>query len=404
MSGVLVAITVLDIAEDGVEGQKKQGGCLASVPLYADSMVSSAPETNLKHTPLFAAHVKLGAKMIGFGGWNMPVYYSSILDEHQAVRRTAGLFDISHMGQLEVSGPMANLWLNQLLTNNVNKLIIGEGQYTLLLNPQGGVIDDLIVYRRSEGTFLLVVNAAKVEEDVAWLRSRINAEVTLINLSTTRGAVALQGPRSALVLQELGELPARNHLRDYLFDGVPVSIARTGYTGEDGFEIFFPAVDAVRIWQRILELGAPLELRPCGLGARDTLRLEVCYPLNGSDLAPDRTPIEAGLGFFVDLEKPDFVGREILATQKSLGPQQKLVAIRALDKCPPLRAHYGIFADDQRIGELTSGTQSPTLNYGIGLGYVPASFAKPGQKLEIDIRGRRFPATVEKKPLYKKSC
>jgi aminomethyltransferase len=366
--------------------------------------VSLTTDTNLKHTPLFEAQVKLGAKMIGFGGWNMPVYYSSILDEHQAVRRTAGVFDISHMGQLEVSGAGANTWLNRLLTNNVDKLVVGEGQYTLLLNPQGGVIDDLIVYRRSERTFLLVVNAAKIEEDLTWLKGRITAQVTLIDLSATSGAVALQGPRSALVLQELGKLPSRNHLRDYIFDGVAVSIARTGYTGEDGFEIFFQAVDAVRIWERILELGAPFELRPCGLGARDTLRLEVCYPLNGSDLAPDRTPIEAGLGCFVDLQKPDFVGRAILAAQKTVGPVQKLVAIRALDKCPPLRAHYSIFADDQRIGELTSGTQSPSLNYGIGLGYIPAPFAKPGQKLEIDIRGKRFPATVEKKPLYKKSC
>jgi aminomethyltransferase len=366
--------------------------------------VSSATDTNLKQTPLFEEHVKLGAKMIGFGGWNMPVFYSSILDEHQAVRRNAGVFDISHMGQLELSGPQARVWLNLLLTNNVEKLAVGEGQYTFLLNRQGGVIDDLIVYRRSEQRFLLVVNAAKIEEDVAWLRSHIAPEVTLTDLSDAYGAVALQGPKSALILHELGELPTRNHLSEYTLGGVRVSVARTGYTGEDGFEIFFPAVDAAKIWQRILELGTPFEIRPCGLGARDTLRLEVCYPLNGSDLAPDRTPIEAGLGFFVDLEKPDFVGREVLANQKTVGPQQKLVAIRALDKCPPLRAHYAVFAADQLIGELTSGTQSPSLNYGIGLGYVDTSFAKPGQKLEIDIRGKRFPATVEKKPLYKKSC
>jgi glycine cleavage system T protein (aminomethyltransferase) len=366
--------------------------------------VSVATETNLKHTPLFEEHLKLGAKMIVFGGWNMPVFYSSILDEHQAVRRNAGVFDISHMGQLELSGSKASNWLNFLLTNNVEKLAIGEGQYTFLLNPQGGVIDDLIIYRQTEQTFLLVVNAAKIEEDVAWLRSHLTPEVTLTDLSDASGAVALQGPKSALILQELGELPPRNHLHKYTFNGVRVDVARTGYTGEDGFEIFFPAGDAAKIWQRVLELGRRFEIRPCGLGARDTLRLEVCYPLNGSDLAPDRTPIEAGLGFFVDLEKPDFIGREILAKQKATGSQQRLVAIRALDKCPPLRAHYSVFAADQRIGELTSGTQSPSLNYGIGLGYVYTAFAKPGQKLEIDIRGKRFPATVEKKPLYKKSC
>jgi aminomethyltransferase len=398
------ATSVFGIAEDGVEGQKIQGCCLAPVPLYDNPIVSIATDPNLKQTPLFLEHVKLGAKTIGFGGWNMPVFYSSILDEHQAVRNAVGLFDISHMGQLKVSGPFANRWLNILLTNNVDKLAVGEGQYTFLLNQQGGVIDDLIVYRRKEESFFLVVNAAKIEEDVAWLQSRIAADVTLANHSATFAALALQGPKAAEVLHRFGDLPVRNHLRELDFDGVPVLIARTGYTGEDGFELFFSAGAAAQIWNRLLELGEPFAIRPCGLGARDTLRMEVCYPLNGSDLAPDRTPIEAGLGFFVDLDKPNFIGRDALAAQKATGPKQKLVAIRAQEKCPPLRPHYPVFAGHQKIGELTSGTQSPSLSSGIGLGYLDSAFAKPGQKLEIDIRGKRFPATVEKKPLYKKPC
>ena len=358
----------------------------------------------LKQTPLFEKHVQLGAKMIEFSGWNMPVFYSSILDEHQAVRTCVGVFDISHMGQLEVSGPLASRWLNILLTNNVDKLAVGEGQYTFLLNQQGGVIDDLIVYRRHEDSFFLVINAAKVDEDVAWMERRIAANVTLVNQSTAYAALAIQGPKSPEALNHFGELPVRNHLCELTIDNVPILVARTGYTGEDGFELFFPAIAAVEIWNRFLKLGKPLEIRPCGLGARDTLRMEACYPLNGSDLSPERTPIEAGLGFFVDLQKPNFVGREVLAVQKEAGPKQKLVAIKALEKCPPLRAHYPIFVNGQQIGELTSGTQSPSLGVGIGLGYLDIAFTKPGQNVEIDIRGKKISATVEKKPLYKRPC
>jgi len=384
--------------------QSMKSCCFARLPTYDDRIVSTVINPTLKQTPLFEEHVKLGAKMIGFGGWNMPVFYSSILDEHQAVRTCVGIFDISHMGQLEVSGPLASRWLNILLTNNVDKLAVGEGQYTFLLNQQGGVIDDLIVYRRRENSFFLVINAAKIDEDVTWMERRIAADVTLVNQSAVYAALAIQGPKSPEVLSHFGELPSRNHLRELIIDEVPALVARTGYTGEDGFELFFPATAAVEIWNRLLELGKLLEIRPCGLGTRDTLRMEVCYSLNGFDLSPERTPIEAGLSFFVDFQKPNFVGREILAAQKEAGLKQKLVAIRALEKCPPLRAHYPVFANDQQIGELTSGTQSPSLGVGIGLGYLDVAFAKPGQNVEIDIRGKKFPATVEKKPLYKKPC
>jgi aminomethyltransferase len=366
--------------------------------------VSIKPDPALKQTPLFEEHTRLGGKMIGFGGWEMPVFYTGILDEHLAVRSRLGVFDISHMGQLEVSGTFAKNWLNLVLTNNIEKLAIGEGQYTFLLNREGGVIDDLIVYRRADESYFLVVNAAKTEEDVAWLEQEITLNVELNNVSAHYGALAVQGPKSAEVLGVFGELPNRNHMLEFRIDGVDGTIARTGYTGEDGFELFFPAIAVPQIWNRILELGKIAGIRPCGLGARDTLRMEVCYPLNGSDLSADRTPIEAGLGFFVDLEKPNFLGREALLAQKESGPKQKFIALKAQDRCPPLRSHYPILIEGRQIGEITSGTQSPTLGAGIGLGYVDSKFSKPGQRVQIDIRGKKFPATIEKKPLYKRPC
>jgi aminomethyltransferase len=338
--------------------------------------------------------------MIGFGGWDMPVFYSSILEEHQAVRERVGIFDISHMGQIRVSGPSAQNWLNTMLTNNLERLQIQDGQYTLLLNEQGGVIDDLIVYNRGSNDYFLVVNAAKIEEDAAWMQSRVTDGVAVSDLSDHFAALAVQGPQSAELLGRFGELPARNRILEFRIQGIPVLVARTGYTGEDGFELFFPSAAAAVVWNKLLELGA----KPCGLGARDTLRLEVCYPLNGADLSPTRTPLEAGLGFFVDLEKAEFVGRDVLLAQKEAGVRQRLIALKADGKSPPLRAHYGVFVSDTQVGELTSGTQSPSLGIGIGLGYVDLPFSKPGQKVEIDVRGRRFAATVEKKPLYKKRC
>jgi aminomethyltransferase len=360
-------------------------------------------EPLLKQTPLFHEHEKLGAKMTGFGGWNMPVYYSSIVDEHNAVRNQVGIFDISHMGEIEVSGPAVKSWLNRILSNNIDRLAIGQGHYTLMLNDRGGVIDDLIVYRGEDNQFFLVVNAAKIEEDFVWMQSSLAGGVTLVNRSSLFAAIAIQGPRSAELMEEFGELPARNHIRDLKIAEGSAMIARTGYTGEDGFELFFPGGLAPLIWNRLLAMGKPLGLRPCGLGSRDTLRIEVCYPLNGSDLSQDRTPLEAGLASFVDLEKGEFIGREALCAQKKAGVRQRLSALKATEKSPPFRPHYAVFCGGERIGELTSGTQSPTLGVGIGLGYLDAEFAQPGRKVEIEIRGRKYAANVEKKPLYRKS-
>ena len=354
----------------------------------------------------------------------MPVQYTSIMEEHQAVRNNVGIFDISHMGQLIVEGTGARAWLNTMLTNNIDKLEVGTGQYTFLLNERGGIIDDLIAYRIDEEKFLLVVNASRTDEDFAWLEKHIEEgrspdrpggletaapckDVDLRNRSADFGGVAIQGPRLVELFQALFgkdvDLPPRNHIVDLEFGGTSVSVARTGYTGEDGVEVFFRSSDATKFWNAALEQGKPFGIKPCGLGARDTLRLEMCYPLNGSDLSPERNPIEAGLGLFVDLTKPNFIGREVLLRTKQSGPREKLVPFRMKEKGPPPRPHYSVFENGERIGEVTSGTLSPSLNWGVGMAYISAPHAKIGAQIDIEIRERKFPATIEKKPLYKKS-
>lgn len=352
----------------------------------------------LKRTPLEAAHQALGGRLVPFAGWNMPVQYTSILEEHAAVRNNVGIFDISHMGQFTVSGPAAGEWLDRMLTNNIGRLEPGHGQYTLMLNEHGGVIDDLIAYRTGEQSYLLVVNASMIDEDFEWFCRHQDMAADLRNESGLWAGMAIQGPHSARLFAAVfpdETLPARNHI-SALADG-PL-VCRTGYTGEDGFEFFCYAADAMEHWQRFLAAGA----KPCGLGARDTLRLEMGYPLNGNDLSPERTPIEAGLGFFVDLGKGDFFGREVLARQKAEGPALKLAAIRYLERGAPPRAHYPVrSADGQVLGELSSGVLSPSLGTGIAMAYLPAEHAKLGTRLQIDVRGRLFPAEVVKKPFYK---
>jgi len=389
--------------------------CLGSLRNTRPSLVSLVIEDSPRKTPLYDEHVWLGAKMVPFAGWLMPVQYTSIVDEHQAVRNALGIFDISHMGQFIVDGAGAREWLNAMLTNNTNKLDVGMGQYSFLLNERGGIIDDLIVYRIGDQKFLLVVNAARTEEDFAWLQNHVPAvepavstakEIRLTDRSAKFGGVAIQGPRTAELFHALfgidADLPSRNSIADLPFNGTTVSVARTGYTGEDGIEIFFRATDAVELWSSALEKGKPFGIKPCGLGARDTLRLEMCYPLNGSDLSPKRNPIGAGLGFFVDLTKRNFIGRDALLKTKENGAPEKLVAFRMKEKGPPPRPHYAVFQNGERIGEATSGTLSPSLNYGIGMAYIDAAHVKIGAQIDIEIRGKKFPAIIEKKPLYKK--
>lgn len=343
--------------------------------------------------------------MVDFGGWSMPVQYSGIIDEHHAVRSSLGVFDISHMGQFFVEGDGSIPWLNGLLTNNVERLAVGECQYTLLLNEAGGVIDDLIVYRVAPERHLLVVNAAKSEEDLAWLQARLAADVTLENQSARFAGLAVQGPRSAQLFDAFFQgkysRPARNEILSLEIDGATYYIARTGYTGEDGFEVFCPADRAERSWNDILRKGAEFGIKPCGLGARDTLRLEMCYPLNGSDLAPDTTPIEAGLSLFVDWQKPDFIGRAALNRQKQEGVKRRLVPFKMSGASPPPRSHYAVFKGEKKIAETTSGTLSPTLKIGIGMAYIPTEFARIGEEIHIEIRGQKFPGVIEKKPLLR---
>lgn len=358
---------------------------------------------NLKHTPLEAVHTELGAKMVPFGGWFMPVQYTSILDEHAAVRHDCGIFDISHMGQFVIEGSEAESWLNRMLANNAAALQPGDGQYTFLLNERGGVIDDLILYRESADKYFAVVNASRIEQDFFWLAKHQPEGATLANESELWAGMAVQGPNSSQVFAKLFPtitLPPRNGLLRFSAQGQELVVCRTGYTGEDGFEFFSAAADGGAWLKAFVAAGA----KPCGLGSRDSLRLEMGYPLNGNDLSEDITPIEAGLGFFVDLNKGSFIGREVLEQQKTEGVTRKLVGLKYTDKGAPPRAHYALETPTgEVIGELCSGVLSPSLMTGIAMAYVPVALAKLGTELCIDVRGRKFSAKVVKKPFYKPS-
>jgi aminomethyltransferase len=361
----------------------------------------------LQKTALYPAHQKLGARLVEFGGWHMPVQYGGIVEEHKAVREAAGVFDISHMGEFFVRGAGALAFLNGLLTNDAEKLAVGQGQYTLMLNEEAGVIDDLILYRLHEIEYLLVVNAAKIEEDREWIKSNLPEGVSFFDKSDTTSAVALQGPKALEIARALfgpkWPEPKRNEITSISWNCQPVLAARTGYTGEDGLELFFANEIAEAFFAALLEAGKAFGLKACGLGARDTLRLEACLPLNGNDLSSHRTPLEAGLGFFVSLTKEAvFPGKEILDKQKQNGLNEKLVAFRLKEKGPPPRPHYRLFQGEQQVGEVTSGAPSPTLGYGVGLAYVEVEQAEPGTLLELEVRGARVPVEVVKKPFYKR--
>ena len=374
----------------------------------------------LKRTPLFAAHQKLGGKLIEFGGWEMPVHYTSITDEHLAVRNAAGIFDISHMGEVTVSGAASAEFLNHVLTNDIRKLTPGLGQYTLMCNERGGVIDDLYAYCFADGVYFLVINASRIEADVAWLQARAaefpqRDQLRLTDASHNYAAVAVQGPRvkefiadclpdasvSALRVARVTDLK-KNEIGGFPFANGSVLVSRTGYTGEDGFEIVGSDEAIAQLWDMVLAKGQAFGVKPCGLGARDTLRTEVCYPLYGHELNEDTTPIEAGVGFFVALDKGEFIGRSVLAEQKASGVKRKCVAFKMAEKSAPPRPGYAIWAGGAKVGEVVSGTQSPSLGLGIGMGYVPPEWAKAGTAVEIEIRSKRSPAVVVPKPIYRK--
>ncbi|MGA2174122.1 MAG: glycine cleavage system aminomethyltransferase GcvT [Verrucomicrobiota bacterium] len=370
----------------------------------------------LKRTPLYSVHQKLGAHLVEFGGWEMPLCYTSILEEHRAVRSTAGIFDISHMGEVSVRGAGALDFLNSVLTNDARKLQPGQGQYTLLCNPRGGAIDDLYLYQLGAGDYLLVVNASRLQADVAWLESQWagfagRRAVALQNRSEELAAVAVQGPRAHSFIDSC--FPAasptasalrKNEITRLSFAGQSVLLSRTGYTGEDGFEAVAPAETIETLWNTLLEAGRPFGLKPAGLGARDTLRTEACYPLYGHELDEETTPLEAGLGFFVALGKGDFVGRAVLAEQKARGPAKKLAAFKMAGRSAPPRPQYPIWSASggtAPIGRVTSGTQSPSLGLGIGMGYVAPAFSPANTAIAIEIRSQRVPAVIVSRPIYR---
>ncbi|MBE9063896.1 glycine cleavage system aminomethyltransferase GcvT [cf. Phormidesmis sp. LEGE 11477] len=368
---------------------------------------------NLLRTPLHALYLEQKAKMMPFSGWEMPVQFSGILQEHAAVRQSAGAFDISHMGKFVLTGEDAIAQLQKLVPSDLSKLTPGKAQYTVLLNEQGGIIDDLIVYHQgtTDGAedgelqgekVTLIVNAGTTHKDKTWLEKHLTKTVSLQDLSQTQALIAVQGPSATAKLQQLcpdenlAAISRYGHQTGQLF-GHPAFFARTGYTGEDGFEVMVPIEAAAELWQQLIALG----VTPCGLGARDTLRLEAAMALYGQDIDDRTTPLEAGLSWLVHLDKSaDFIGRSVLEEQKSAGPSRRLVGLR-LEGRNIARHDYPILHNAESVGTVTSGTLSPTLGYPIALGYVPTALAKVGTSVEVAIRGKTFPATITKRPFYK---
>jgi aminomethyltransferase len=364
----------------------------------------SVTAASLKRTPLYDAHVEAGARMVPFAGWEMPVQYEGVRQEHVAVRTTAGIFDVSHMGEIETSGPRAKEFLRHLLSNDIRKVAPGGAQYALLCREDGGVLDDLFTYWLEPDNrgdrFLTVVNASNAESDFAWFARQADSwdGVEVRDRSADLAMLALQGPEAIGLIEPLleGEVPGRFHYADSEVAGVEALVCRTGYTGEDGVELLLAPDGAAVVWRALVDAGA----RPAGLGARDTLRLEVCYPLYGNDLSVERTPIEAGLKWACALDN-DFIGVERLRTQAASGTEEKLVPFVFTGPGIP-RQGCRVLAGDEPAGTTTSGTLSPCMEVGIGMAYVRPDLAEPGTELTVDVRGKRRPARVESKPLYKK--
>ncbi|MBZ0169643.1 glycine cleavage system protein T [Candidatus Methylomirabilis lanthanidiphila] len=365
----------------------------------------SAVTGPVKRTPLFETHRQLGARMIPFGGWEMPVQYAGILEEHRAVRERAGLFDISHMGEIEISGHGALDAVQYLTSNDASRLSVGEVQYSVLTTPEGTFVDDITVYKWADDRYWLTVNAANTEKDVAWIRDHVAHVAEIRNISADIALLAIQGPRAQEILERLASVEL-SRLKYYFFvegrvAGIGCCISRTGYTGEDGFELYIPPQHAVTLWNTLLEAGAPAGLQPCGLGARDTLRLEAKMALYGQDIDDRHTVLEADLGWIVKLEKGEFIGREALARQKAEGVSRKLVGFEMVGR-GIARPHYTIVRDRVPIGEVTSGGPAPSLEKNIGLGYVPAQYAAIGTEFDVVVRGQPVTARVIRTPFYKR--
>ncbi|MEI4790714.1 glycine cleavage system aminomethyltransferase GcvT [Bacillus sp. FJAT-53060] len=363
----------------------------------------------LKRTPLFHAYETFGAKTIDFGGWELPVQFSSIKEEHEAVRTKAGLFDVSHMGEVEVKGQDAFPFLQRLLTNDLSKLSDGKALYTAMCYEDGGTVDDLLVYQKEKNNYLLVINASNIEKDVNWLLNhQIEDDVSIKNVSDQIALLALQGPLAADIIkdvanEEVTSLKPFTFLSQAEVAQKEVLVSRTGYTGEDGFEIYCLAEDVVHIWSSLLESGQPKGLIPCGLGARDTLRFEARLPLYGQELTKDISPLEGGIGFAVKTDKEvDFIGKAVLKKQKEEGTKRKLVGIEMIDKGIP-RTAYPVFSGEEQIGFVTTGTQSPTLKKNVGLALIKTSQAQLGTEVEVQVRKKRLKAKIVATPFYKRA-
>ncbi len=359
----------------------------------------------MKKTPLNQVHRELGARMVDFGGWDMPVQYSGVIEEHLAVRQAAGLFDVSHMGEVEVRGANALAFIQHLTINDAAKLVDGQVQYSAICYPAGGVVDDVTLYRFNASHFLFCVNASNIEKDFAWMQQALResalADVTLTNRSVEFAQIALQGPKSVVILSaltdvQLGEL-TYYHFCEGTVAGVPMIISRTGYTGEDGFELYLPAASAVAVWQNLLAAGAPHGLLPIGLGARDTLRLEKGYALYGHELSREISPLEGGLAWITKLDKDDFIGKAALVAQKAAGVPRRRVGLIMEERGIP-REGYSLFAGDREVGVVTSGTMSPTLKLGIALALVEPGAAGLDSELDVAVRNRRMRARVVRPP------
>ena len=362
----------------------------------------------LKKTPLNEVHRSLGGKMVDFGGWDMPVQYpAGVIAEHLATRERAGLFDVSHMGEIHVDGAEAIPFVNSITTNDVAKLVDGQAHYSALTNERGGVIDDLLVYRFAEDRLLLVVNAGTQDNDWDWISSnRGDYDVDLRHASVDYCQIAIQGPKATGILQKLTETDL-SAVKYYHFttgevDGVSSIISRTGYTGEDGFEVYADASAAEQLWNKMMEAGQEEGILPCGLAARNTLRLESAMSLYGHELGEDISPLEANLGWICKLGKGEFVGREALLKQKESGLDRKLVGFEMVDK-GIARDGFPVFIEDEKLGFVTSGSPAPYLKKNIGLAFVPADFANEGQEIKIDVRGKLLSAKIVPTPFYKRS-
>ncbi len=354
-------------------------------------------------TPFYRQHVDAGARIVDFAGFLMPVQYKGITLEHLAVRNNVGLFDLSHMGEFVVSGEDALAFLQKTTTNNVAALEVGQIQYSCMPYPEGGIVDDLLVYRTGEQEYFLVVNASNLQKDFDWLNSHLDGKVTLVNRSAELGLLAIQGPNAQKVMVKLTDydLDGMGYytLATARVAGVELMFSRTGYTGEDGFELYIPTAHCEALWQAVNEAGREFGMELIGLGARDTLRLEMKMALYGNDIDRNTTPVEAGLSWIVDFDK-DFIGKEVIARQKEEKPKRRLVCLEMDGRNVP-RHGYGIYDGESEIGQVTSGTFSPSLQKPVALGYVPRGKAKSGTTVEIAIRDKRVPATVVKPPFYK---